>query len=144
MGKHAPPSVMKSANFFRGQRKRNRTATRDGLSFEKRCKLERLPIPLAEYPFARHEGRRWRFDYAWPEYRVALEVEGGMFAGGQHVRPAGIRRDLEKYNAAAVNGWIVLRCLPETLAADSTIQIIQRAMDYRAAVQMVFSHGRLT
>lgn len=113
-------------------------ATRDGIALETRCKLEALPIPVREYQFS--TTRRWRFDYAWPHYRVALEVEGGMFAGGHHVRPKGIRRDIEKYNAAAVTGWLVLRCLPETLADDATIQTLQRAFDYRAAVQMVTGH----
>lgn len=71
----------------------------------------------AEYRF---DGTRlWRFDYAWPEQRVALEVEGGAFAkgGGGHNRGAGFQADMEKYNAAALLGWVVLRYPPEKLAA---------------------------
>ena len=30
-----------------------------------------------------HPVRRWRFDYAFPDFRVALEVEGGVFTGGR-------------------------------------------------------------
>jgi hypothetical protein len=36
------------------------------------------PAPVAEYAFAKP--RRWRFDRAWPAYRLAVELEGGVFA----------------------------------------------------------------
>jgi len=37
-------------------------------------KSEGLPAPVFEYRF--HPSRKWRFDIAWPERRVAVEVEG--------------------------------------------------------------------
>ncbi len=69
-----------------------------------------IPEPEREYQFARP--RRWRFDYAWPEYRVALEVEGGVWKGGRHNYPVGFLRDMEKYNMAALLGWRVFRFTP--------------------------------
>ena len=66
-----------------------------------------LPVPEREYRF--HPGRQWRFDFAWPDHRLALEVEGGLYRGGRHVRPAGFEADCEKYNAAALAGWTLLR-----------------------------------
>src|SRR5690348_7925662 len=66
-----------------------------------------LPEPIREYRFA--PPRRWRFDLAWPSFRVALEIEGGTWAGGRHVRGEGFERDAEKYNAATLAGWRVLR-----------------------------------
>lgn len=63
--------------------------------------------PWPEYQF--HESRRWRFDYAFPDEKVAVEVEGGVFIRGRHVSPAGFIGDCEKYNAAARLGWRVLR-----------------------------------
>lgn len=66
-----------------------------------------LPAPESEYRF--HPVRKWRFDYAWPDRKIALEIEGGTWTGGRHVRPRGFERDCEKYNAAALLGWIVLR-----------------------------------
>ena len=64
-----------------------------------------LQSPVAEYQFA--PPRRWRFDYAWPDSRVAVEFDGGqwVFAGGRHNRDS----DREKLNAAAAMGWRVLR-----------------------------------
>jgi very-short-patch-repair endonuclease len=56
-----------------------------------------------------HPARKWRLDFAWPELRIAAEVEGGVFSRGRHVRPAGFIDDCEKYNAAVLLGWSVLR-----------------------------------
>lgn len=85
-----------------------------------------LPEPVAEYRF--HPTRKWRFDYAWPRQKVALEVEGGVWTAGRHTRGSGFLRDMEKYNAAAVRGWRVLRCTPATLLAMDTIKQLNKAI----------------
>lgn len=71
------------------------------------------PGAIKEYRFA--SPRRFRFDYAWPNRLVALEVEGACFIAGRHVRPKGIKSDMEKYNLAAERGWLVFRALPENV-----------------------------
>lgn len=68
---------------------------------------ERLPKPEREVQF--HTGRKWRFDFAWPAYMLAAEVEGGTWANSRHTRGGGFRKDCEKYNQAALDGWTVLR-----------------------------------
>ncbi len=60
-------------------------------------------VPEREYKF--HDTRRWRFDFAWPEIKLAVEVEGQ----GRHQTFVGFRRDCDKYNAALALGWRVLR-----------------------------------
>jgi hypothetical protein len=72
-----------------------------------------LPRPVTEHKF--HDDRKWKFDFAWVEQLVALEVEGGIWIVGRHNRPVGMLKDMEKYNAAAVLGWRVLRCQPKDL-----------------------------
>lgn len=59
-----------------------------------------------------HPKRRWRFDYACPELKIALEVEGGVWTGGRHTRGLGFLKDMEKYNTATTMGWRILRCTP--------------------------------
>ena len=49
--------------------------------------------------------RRWRFDFAWPDRLVAVEIEGAVFVQGRHTRGAGFVKDCEKYNTATVAGW---------------------------------------
>jgi hypothetical protein len=39
-----------------------------------------LPKPARELPF--HPRSRWRFDLAWPDQRVAVEVDGGTWVTG--------------------------------------------------------------
>ncbi len=64
----------------------------------------------AEWRF--HNLRRWRFDYAIPALKIALEFEGGLHIMGRHTRGQGYINDMEKYNAAAKEGWTVLRYAP--------------------------------
>lgn len=75
-----------------------------------------------------HPNRKWRFDYAFPQHKIALEVEGGIYTSGRHIRPKGFLGDMEKYNAAAMMGWRVLRCTPKTLLTMPTIQMIRDAI----------------
>ena len=80
-------------------------------------------IPLErEYRF--HPTRRWRFDVAFVEQKVAVEMEGGVWTRGRHTRPKGYKRDMEKYNAAAKLGWIVLRYSANDLEF-SPVQVIE-------------------
>ena len=66
-----------------------------------------LPKPHREFLF--HPERKWRMDFAWPEFGVAVEIEGGIWKNGRHTRPRGFLGDVEKYNAATTIGWKVLR-----------------------------------
>jgi very-short-patch-repair endonuclease len=80
-----------------------------------RC-IERLTgiTPMEEYRF--HPSRRWRFDLALPSQKIAIEIEGGAWVNGRHVRPKGYRGDMEKYNQAQLLGWRVLRYAPDQIA----------------------------
>lgn len=64
-----------------------------------------------EYRF--HPTRRWAFDFAWPAYLLALEIDGRgrgkPDAIGRHQSVAGVRADCEKNNAAVTLGWRILR-----------------------------------
>jgi hypothetical protein len=68
--------------------------------------MEGWPVPVAELQFA--PPRRWRFDLAWPDYKVAVEIQGGLFAGGAHTQGMWLRREYEKVNTAQLAGWRVL------------------------------------
>lgn len=75
------------------------------------CAVAGVPEPVREWQFAKPE-RAWAFDYAWPEVRLALEVQGGIFTFGRHTSGAGFAADMEKWNAAVRLGWFVLFCIP--------------------------------
>lgn len=94
--------------------------------FQKVCKAVKLGVPVAEYRFA--PPRKWRFDFAFVEQKIAIEVEGGVWTGGRHTRGSGFLKDMEKYNAAAVLGWRVFRCTPDTLLSPNTLDLIAQAL----------------
>jgi len=85
-----------------------------------------IPKPELEYRFS--PIRRWRFDFAWVQWKVALEIEGGIWTGGRHVRGKGFLNDLEKYSTAAVLGWQVLRKSTEQIYDDETIEIVKKGI----------------
>lgn len=66
-----------------------------------------VPEPEAQYRF--HPKRRFRFDYAWVEAKVACELEGIMSTKSRHTTIGGFVRDCDKYNLAIEKGWVVLR-----------------------------------
>lgn len=70
---------------------------------------ESLGGPVLEKEYRFHPDRRWRSDYAHPDSRVLIEIEGGTWVRGRHVRAQGYRNDCEKYNAAALGAWCVVR-----------------------------------
>ena len=74
------------------------------------------PEPEREYRF--HPRRRWRFDFAWPKERVAVELQGGIWTQGRHTRGSGYRNDCEKLNAAQFAGWRVFYITADMLEED--------------------------
>lgn len=72
--------------------------------------------------------RRWRFDFAWPDLLVAVEVEGGIWIRGAHSRGRGYEANCEKYNEAALRGWKVLRVTPTMVDDGRALATIERAV----------------
>ncbi len=82
-----------------------------------------LPRPWHDLQFAWPD-RKWRFDFAWPSFMLAVEIEGSAHGGGRHQRRTGFRADTEKYNEAAKRGWRLLRFASDELK-ERPIQVIQ-------------------
>ncbi|WP_163833265.1 PDDEXK family nuclease [Spartinivicinus ruber] len=82
-----------------------------------------IPQPTREYRF--HPVRRWRFDFAWVDQKIAVEVEGGGWVNGRHNRGKGFASDMEKYHEAMILGWHVYRCNDELITSGRAIKAIQ-------------------
>lgn len=78
---------------------------------------------VAQHPVG--PGRKFRFDYAFPAARLGIELEGGLYSGGAHARPAGILRDMEKNNFAVLHNWRVLRYSTQHVTGDPEGMIAQ-------------------
>jgi len=90
------------------------------------CKTDLRVECVKEYKF--HPVRKWRFDYAIPEHKIALEVEGGVWTGGRHTSSVGFLKDMEKYNTATLMGWRVFRTTPDELYRLKTLNLLKTAI----------------
>ena len=84
-----------------------------------------VPAPVREFQFCE---RRWRFDFAWVDAKLACEVQGGTYIGGGHNRGRGMRNDMEKRNEATLLGWRVLYFDTDMVNDGEAIQVIERAL----------------
>lgn len=96
--------------------------------FDALCRVHGIPAPVSEYKFAYPE-RRWRFDHCWPDYDLALEVQGGIHIKGRHVQGAALEKEYEKLSEAAIRGWRVLFVTPEQIEDGSAFSLIRRAIE---------------
>jgi very-short-patch-repair endonuclease len=93
-------------------------------------KVAEFPPHKREYRFGGRDGqRRWRFDFAFPEQKLAVEVDGGIYSGGRHTRGAGVERDCEKYNEALLCGWRVLRLTKQMVTSCDGLLYIEAALE---------------
>lgn len=120
----------------RAKAKAERERHEDDLAFQ--ILTHRLPIPLRQHRFAVDLGRQWRFDFAWADQRIAAEVEGlvampATVAGrrtviltGRHASPEGYKGDVDKYNAATLLGWRLLRFHQDLIRNGEAIAMLER------------------
>lgn len=87
-----------------------------------------LPEPEREHRF--DPVRRWRFDFAWPADRLAVEVQGAIYARGKHGRGTGIEKDHEKANAAVLAGWRVLTYSRVPIQSGQALEQIKEALSH--------------
>ena len=87
-----------------------------------------LPIPAAEVTFA--PPRRWRFDWAYQDHRIAIEYQGGNYTGvvGGHKTIKGLRNDYEKFTEAALRGWMLILIDSESVRDGRALVWVERAL----------------
>ena len=86
-----------------------------------------LPEPVREYPAIK--GRKFRFDFAWLERKLLVEVNGGTYTKGAHSTGAGIARDYEKANLAQLAGWRVLSFDGKAVKDGTAVEVIRQALE---------------
>lgn len=94
-------------------------------AFVLHCIAEKL-TPAREYKF--HPERKWRFDFAFVPEKIAVEIEGGIFTSGRHSRGANFIKDCEKYNAATILGWRVLRYFTDQVVRGDAINDVLKLL----------------
>ena len=87
--------------------------------------LKTLKIEF-EQEFEFHPKRKWRADFHLVGKKILVEVEGAIWSGGRHTRGKGYIGDMEKYNAATMMGFQVLRFSTDQVMSGHAIQQIEK------------------
>jgi very-short-patch-repair endonuclease len=87
--------------------------------------LKTLKIEF-EQEFEFHPKRKWRADFHLVGKKILVEVEGGIWSGGRHTRGKGYIGDMEKYNAATMMGFQVIRFSTDQVKSGLAIQQIEK------------------
>jgi very-short-patch-repair endonuclease len=129
------PAVLAAAGVNANAEPMSRSA-KVAAKFMDQVAQRQLPAPEREFLFASSSGRRWRFDFAWPDHKLAVEIEGlvVMRIGGQlvctgrHASIGGFKDDCVKYAWATVFGWHVMRFEQSQVADKTAIDMLVRAI----------------
>ncbi len=89
------------------------------------------PLSHFEREYLYIPDRKFRADFAWPDHRLIVEINGGVFGGRAHGSVQGILMDMERGNLATLHGWRVLRFLPKDVT-DATRRQAMLVMVLRA------------
>jgi phage/plasmid primase-like uncharacterized protein len=120
-----------------GRTKKKREEGELSKKFRMLWKVFQGPELKPEHQF--HPTRKWKFDFAIPEIKFAVEIEGGiwmtrwinrrgkkvMVQGGRHNSGAGLIADYHKYNAAELDGWTVIKLAEGMVTADAIEELIE-------------------
>lgn len=86
------------------------------------------PEPVEQ--FRAIAGRRFRWNLAWPEHRLLVEIQGGVYAGreGAHTSVKGYEEDCEKRSLAAISGWRVIECTGDQVRDGVCFVLVEGAL----------------
>ena len=108
------------------------------MAFDAMLQKEGITGYVCEYAFK--EGRRWRFDFAFPDLKIAVEIHGaindfqfkrGKFkkVRGDHLRKEGYTNDRAKVNEAIILGWKVIELTPDQLYQGAGIRWLKQLLE---------------
>lgn len=125
-------------------RGRGETATAALLS---QIRYAGLPMPVTEFRFC--PGRKWAVDLCWPDFMLAVEVEGLVYSNkgdnalaGRHVSVSGYAADLCKYNELTILGFRLVRVTSKHARDGSALGWIERALTAAQSERPAQAAGR--
>lgn len=91
--------------------------------------LSFFPRNMIELEHRFHPPRRWRWDYAVPSIKLAIEYHGSIWTQGRHTRGAGFMNDREKMAQGQLDGWLVLEIVEEFVRDGRAHTMIENAVN---------------
>lgn len=83
-----------------------------------------LPKPKREFKYAKN--RKLRVDFAYPEKKFGIEIDGGIYSRQAHGSISGILNDIERNNQAALNGWTIIRIPSDKCLLTKYIDLVEK------------------
>lgn len=123
------PSATRSADVKRGQAMS--AVLEETLQFQ--CGATGLPVPVRQFPFTASLKRRHAADLAWPELKLLVEIQGGIWRadGGAHSTGKAIERDIEKQQLAVILGYALLPVTPQQVKSGKALEVVRQALTAR-------------
>jgi hypothetical protein len=117
-------------------KKSEKSKLEDSYLFQLRAR--QMPEPRRQHRFAADAPgrRRWRFDFDWEPYMLAVEIDGivvqevngrRMITGG-HGTVAQFSKDMDKGNAAILFGWSVLHFGRDHIRSGIALDVTYRVL----------------
>lgn len=85
--------------------------------------MRALKLPAAERNYRFLDGRKFELDFAWPQRKLAVEVQGMA-----HRIKAKFKADLEKRALALLDGWKVLEVGGNQIRSGVAVQWVERLL----------------
>lgn len=116
----ASPTKTESKKYAKTSKKSKGPSKRSDLELRCTADLKNLGFPQPELEVVFFPTRKWRLDFYWPAYKLALEIDGGTYTHGKknksgnvarsgHLTPLGYHSDCTKGNHVAMIGCSLLR-----------------------------------
>ena len=70
----------------------------------------------------------WRSRFIGRAHEVLVEVQGGIYSRQGHGSVTGVLADIDRLNAATVNGYRMLRFTPQMIDSGEAMTVIQKAL----------------
>ena len=71
----------------------------------------------------------WRLDFAWPDIKFGVEIQGGTWRKGAHSTGSGIQRDCTKSQQCAGMGWNIVPVTGDDVRNGKALQLIFKLFD---------------
>ena len=95
-----------------------------------------FPLPVCAFTgdgkqYRFYPGRLWRMDFAWPDLKIGIECQGGLWAGKGHGGGTAYRNDRIKSAYAQFGGWIYLEASTDMIRDGMAIDLLKVAFTVR-------------
>jgi hypothetical protein len=132
-GEDLPPEVRAKLGITKRGRPKKADEDQADRDFLFQCKALHLPPAAVQWRFTQSEypnaaSRKWRCDVVFLDFKVMVEIDGGIWIKGAHGHPYDIIRNMKKGNDAALQGFTVLHFTPAEVKSGHAISFTQKVL----------------